>query len=84
LLSVTYLHHQDEEDLILNLVDDAVVLPGPHVDPIQLLLCLHLLHSVRTRIFFQTEEVPVYLLPDIRIELAKISLRGGSDFNPVG
>lgn len=37
-----------------------------------------------TRILLQAENVPVYLLSNMRIELTEIPLSGGSDFNAVG
>jgi hypothetical protein len=39
---------------------------------------------MRTRILFQTENVPVHLPADVRVELAEVSLGGGSDFDAVG
>ena len=52
-------------------------------DTVELLLRLHLLHPMRTRILFQAENVPVHLLSDVRIEFSEIPLSGGSDFDPV-
>jgi hypothetical protein len=83
-LSVSHLHDEDEQDLSPNLVNDAVVLPWTHVNAIELLLRLHLLHSMRTWIVLQAENVPGHLLSDMRIELAEVPLSGGSDFNAVG
>jgi hypothetical protein len=65
-------------------LNSTVVLPRPHVDAVELLLRFDLLHPVRTRILFQTENVPVHLLADVRIELAEVLLSGGSDFDAVG
>jgi hypothetical protein len=39
---------------------------------------------VRTRVFFQTENIPVHFFSDVSIELAKIPLGGGSHFNAIG
>jgi hypothetical protein len=38
---------------------------------------------MRARIFFQTENVPVHLLADVRIKLAKVPLSGRSDFDAI-
>jgi hypothetical protein len=39
---------------------------------------------VRTRVFFQAENVPVHFFSDVRIKLAKIPLGGGGRFNTIG
>ena len=83
-LPVSHLHHENDEDFIPNLIDDSVVLPRPHIEAVELLLRLQLLHAMRARIRFQAETVPVHLLSDVRIELAQLPLSGGSDFNAVG
>src|SRR5208283_585745 len=59
-------------------------LPRPNIDAVELLFRFHLLHTMRTRTLFQAENVPVDLLSDVRIELAKIPLGSGSDLNAVG
>jgi len=82
-LPVPHLHHQDKEDFVPNLINDAVVLPRSHIDAVELLLRLQLLDSMRARIFFQTENVPVHVLADVRIELAEVPLSGGSDFDAI-
>ena len=38
---------------------------------------------MRPWIFFETQNIPVHLFSDVRIEFAEVSLRGGSDLNPV-
>jgi hypothetical protein len=83
-LSISYLHHKNDENFVPNLVNDAVVLPRPYVDAVELLLRLHLLHSVRTWIVLQAENVPGNLFPDMRIELTEVPLSGGRDVNAVG
>src|ERR1039458_3625326 len=84
LFPVSYLYHQDEESFVPNLIDGSVVLPRSNGDAIELLLRLHLLHSMRTWVLFQAEKVQVDLLADVSIELAKVPLSGGRDFNAVG
>ena len=81
---VSYLHHQDQQNIVPNLIEGAVVLPRPNGDAIELLLRLQLLHSMRTWVLFQAEKVQVDLLADVSIELAKVPLSGGRDFNAVG
>ena len=81
---VSHLHYEDEQGFIPNLINDAVVLPRPNIDAIELLLGLHLHHSMRAWILFEAENVPVDLLSDVGIELAKVPLSGGSDFHAVG
>ena len=34
-------------------------------------------------VLFETQKIPVYLFSDVGIELAELSLRGGSELNPV-
>jgi hypothetical protein len=74
---VSYLHHEDEESFVPNLIEGAVVLPRPYVNAIELLLRRHLLHAMRTWILFQAEKVQVHLLADVSIELAQVPLSGG-------
>lgn len=81
---VCFLHHEDEQNFVPSLIDGAVVFARPHVDAVELLFRCELLHTVRARVLFQVENVPVHLLADVRIEFAEIPLRGGSDFNAVG
>ena len=81
---VSHSYHEDEESFIPNLIDGAVVLPRPYIDPIELSLRLHLLHAMRTWILFEAENVPVHLPADLRIELAEVPFGGGSDFHAVG
>jgi hypothetical protein len=81
---VSHSYHEDEESFIPNLIDGAVVLPRPYIDPIELFLRLHLLHAMRTWILFEAENVPVHLPADVRIELAEVPFGGRSDFNAVG
>ena len=81
---VSHLHYQDEESLIPNLINDAVVLPRPNIDAIELLLRLHLHHAMGARILFEAENVPVHLPPHVRIELADLPFGGRSNFNEVG
>jgi hypothetical protein len=54
------------------------------VDAVELLLGLQLLHPLRTWILFQAEKVPIDVLSDMRIQVAKVPLGGRSDFNAVG
>ena len=39
---------------------------------------------MRARILFKEENVPVHLFADVRVQIANVPLRGGSDFNSVG
>jgi hypothetical protein len=82
-LPVSHSHHENQEDLIPNLINGAIVLPRPHVDAVELLLRLYLLRSMRTRILFQAENVPVHLLSDVRIEFPEVPLSGRSDLDAV-
>ena len=77
MLPVSHLHHENQESLVPNL-------PRPDMDAAELLLRLHLLHSMRTWILFQTEKIPVHLLAEVRIELADVFLSGRSDFDAIG
>lgn len=38
---------------------------------------------MRPRVFFETQKIAVHLFTDVRVEFAEVSLRGGSDLNPV-
>ena len=67
-----------------NLIDHAVVLPRPDINAVEFLFRFHLLRPMRTRTLFEAENVPVDLLSDVGIELAKVPFSGGSDFNAVG
>jgi len=67
---VSHPHHEDYEDLVPNLVDNAVVLPRPDIDAVELLFRFQLFDPMRTRI--------------LRIKLAKVPFSSGSDFHAVG
>ena len=84
LFPVSHLHYQDKQSFIPNLINDAVVLPRPNVEAIELLLRLHLHHAVRTWILFEAENVPVHFPPHVRIELADLPFGGRSNLNAVG
>jgi len=71
---VSHPHHEDEEDLVPNLIDHAVVLPRPDIDAVELLFRLHLLHPMRTRILFEAENVLDDLPSDVWIKLAEVPL----------
>jgi len=49
-LAMPHPHHQDQEDVVLNLIDDAVV---PEPEAVKIIGALELLHSCRSRIFGQ-------------------------------
>jgi hypothetical protein len=74
-LAVSHPQYQNEEHRVLNLIDGTIVLPGSDAYAVELLPGFELL---------QAQEVAVDLLSDVRIEPAKVSLRGGSGFNTVG
>lgn len=84
LFPVPHLDHKDEEDLILNLVDDAVVLPRPDVDAVELFLRCELLHPMRAGILLQAEEVRVYNLADMRVQLPNVPRGGWGQFDSIG
>jgi hypothetical protein len=81
---MTHFDHQDEQDFVPDVIDNAAFLPRPKMHAIELFLSFHLLESMRAGIFFQAEDVPVHLLADVSIELADLPLSGGRDFNAVG
>lgn len=83
-LSVSHLYDEDQERLVPNLVDHAVVLPRTGVDAPEFLFRFQFLDSMRTRVLLQAEDVPSHWLSDAGIELAEVSLGGRSDFDTVG
>lgn len=84
LFAVPHSHHQHKQDLVAYLVDHTVALAGPDIDPEESLLRFQLLHALGAWILFQQEQVPEYVFPNVRIELAKVPLRGWSKLNLVG
>ena len=82
-LSVPHLDHQNEQNLILNLVDCAVVFSWPDVHSVELLFRLQSLRAVRMGVFLQAEEIPVDLLPDMRVEPAHVPLCRGIEIKTV-
>jgi hypothetical protein len=82
--AMSHLDDQDEENLVADMIDNAVVLSRPDVDAIELLLGFHLFESERARVLLQAENVAVHLLADVRVELADVPLGGGRDFNTIG
>lgn len=84
LFPVPHLDHKDEEDLILNLVDDAVVLSRPDVDAVELLLRCEPFHPVRAGILLQPEEVRANNLTDMRVQLPNVPLGGWGQFDSTG
>jgi hypothetical protein len=73
-LAVRHLDNQDEQNLVLNLVDRAVVLSRPDVHPVELLFDFESFHAMGTRVVLQAEEIPVDLLPDVWVESADVPL----------
>ena len=80
---ISDLHHEDEESFVSNLINGAVVLPRPHIDAIELLLGLHLFHSVRAWILLELFDVRKDLAADTRVELLKFPESGVSKVQSV-
>ena len=53
------------------------------MDTIKFLCGFHLSGTVRTRVLFQSQEVVLYVFPDVRVEFSKGSIRGGRDFHAI-
>lgn len=84
LFAIADLDHEDDENVVADLIDGAVVLPRPDADSVELLLALECFRTMGSRVFLQKEKVPVDMPTDMRIECAEIPLGGGSELNVVG
>ena len=71
-------HDQDDQLIVSNLVDDAVV---PHANAIKVILCTELLHSRGTGLYFQFKQGFDDGFSDIRGELLQRSLCSRSDLD---
>jgi hypothetical protein len=83
IFTVPHLHHEDKQNIILDLIDDAIVFPGPDMHAIELFFGFHVYESLWARILFQTENITVHLLTDVRFGLADLPLSGGRDLNAI-
>src|ERR1017187_9127709 len=81
---VSHLHYEDEQSFIPNLINDAVVLPRPNIDAIELLLRLHLYHAMRAWILFELFYVGEDLSTDTQVQFLKLPERGRSELQGVG
>src|SRR5271157_5230801 len=75
---VPHLHYEDEESFVSNLINGAVVLPRSHIDAVEFLLRLHLLHSMRAWILLELFYVRKDLPADTRVKLLKLPESGVS------
>src|ERR1035441_11033143 len=80
---VSHLHYEDEQSFIPNLINDAVVLPRPNIDAIELLLRLHLYHAMRAWILFELFYVGEDLSTDTQVQFLKLPERGRSELQGV-